>query len=118
MPSDETRLWTLTPGRPLQEPRLSAAHDPSRPNPTRLRRLVGVDQLVAGQDFPFQAGGERLRRGIVETLSGEIGAGAARWHAHHLAGTALGAEPVERGTMSRSPRDPIEDVLGGMLPLP
>ena len=34
---------------------------------------------------------------------------------HALAGTALGAEPIERGTMSRPPRDPAEGVLGGGL---
>jgi Ca2+-transporting ATPase len=34
---------------------------------------------------------------------------------HSLAGTALGAEPTERGTMSRPPRDPAEGVLGGGL---
>jgi Ca2+-transporting ATPase len=34
---------------------------------------------------------------------------------HSLAGTALGAEPVEAGTMTRPPRDPAEGVLGGGL---
>ena len=32
--------------------------------------VVGVGQLAARQDFPFQAGEERLGGGIVETLSG------------------------------------------------
>ena len=31
--------------------------------------VVGVGQLVTGQDFPFQAGEERLGGGIVETRS-------------------------------------------------
>ena len=31
--------------------------------------VVGIGQLVTGQDLPFQAGEERLRRGIVETRS-------------------------------------------------
>ena len=31
--------------------------------------MIRVEQLVARQDFPFQAGEERLRRGIVETRS-------------------------------------------------
>ena len=34
---------------------------------------------------------------------------------HSLAGTALGAEPVEPGSMKRPPRDPAEGVLGGGL---
>ncbi len=34
---------------------------------------------------------------------------------HSLAGTALGAEPVEPGSMSRPPRDPAEGVLGSGL---
>ena len=34
---------------------------------------------------------------------------------HSFAGAALGAEPVEIGTMARPPRDPLEGVLGGGL---
>jgi Ca2+-transporting ATPase len=34
---------------------------------------------------------------------------------HSFAGAALGTEPVEAGTMSRPPRDPLEGVLGGGL---
>jgi len=34
---------------------------------------------------------------------------------HSFAGAALGAEPVEGGTMTRPPRDPLEGVLGGGL---
>jgi hypothetical protein len=32
--------------------------------------LSSVLEIVAGQDFPFQAGEERFRAGVVETLSG------------------------------------------------
>ena len=34
---------------------------------------------------------------------------------HSLAGTALGAEPAEAGSMTRPPRDPAQGVLGGGL---
>jgi Ca2+-transporting ATPase len=34
---------------------------------------------------------------------------------HSLAGTALGAEPAEAGSMTRPPRNPAEGVLGGGL---
>jgi P-type Ca2+ transporter type 2C len=34
---------------------------------------------------------------------------------HSLAGTALGAEPAEAGSMDRPPRNPAEGVLGGGL---
>jgi P-type Ca2+ transporter type 2C len=34
---------------------------------------------------------------------------------HSFAGAALGTEPVEIGTMTRPPRDPLEGVLGGGL---
>jgi Ca2+-transporting ATPase len=34
---------------------------------------------------------------------------------HSFAGAALGTEPVEAGTMTRPPRDPLEGVLGGGL---
>jgi len=34
---------------------------------------------------------------------------------HSFVGAALGAEPVELGTMARPPRDPLEGVLGGGL---
>jgi hypothetical protein len=32
--------------------------------------LSSAGEVVPGQDFPFQAGEERLRAGVVETLSG------------------------------------------------
>jgi P-type Ca2+ transporter type 2C len=34
---------------------------------------------------------------------------------HSFAGAALGTEPVEAGTMTRTPRNPLEGVLGGGL---
>jgi hypothetical protein len=35
-----------------------------------LLGMVGVGELVPGQDLPLQGGEERLRGGVVETLSG------------------------------------------------